>query len=112
MADGTSCEPSGDTVQRACLDYVEINVGNGNSSPALLNQINDVGVDGADLFYPAVSVDSSGNLFTVFDKSSTAMYPSVMDATIAMSATTLSPFQTLHASSHLLQRRRSFQQRV
>ena len=99
MADGTSCEPSGDTVQRACLDYVEINVGNGSSSPTLLNQINDVGVDGADLFYPAVSVDSSGNLFTVFDELSTAMYPSVMDATIAMSATTLSPFQTLHTSS-------------
>ena len=33
-ADGTSCEPPGDTVQRACLDYLEITVDNGLGPPS------------------------------------------------------------------------------
>jgi hypothetical protein len=96
---GTSCQPSGDTVLRACLDYVDITVGNGTSVPTMANQLNNVGVGGADLFYPAVSTDSAGNMYTVFDKSSTTVFPSVMDATVAQAASTLSTFQTLHTSS-------------
>ena len=98
-ADGTSCQPPGDTVQRACLNYLEINVGNGTSIPTLTLQLNNVGVAGADLFYPAVSVDYIGNMFTVFDQSSTSMYPSIMDADIPMGGSTLGSFQTLHTSS-------------
>lgn len=98
-ADGTSCQPAGDTVLRSCLDYVEIAAdGNGNVNATLTNQINNVGVNGADLFYPAVSVDSSGNLITVFDESSTTMLPSIMAASVPSSGTTLSSFQTLHTS--------------
>jgi hypothetical protein len=98
---GTSCEPSGDTVQRACLDYLEFTVDNvsGPQSPTLKLQLNDVGVDGASLFYPAVSIDNDGNMISVFDESSTSMDPSIMDTDVAPSGTTLSSFQTLHTSS-------------
>jgi IPT/TIG domain len=99
-ADGTSCEPSGDTMQRDCLDYVEIQVGGDdiNFPPALTNQIDNVGIDGADLFYPAVSLDQSGNMITVFDESSTNLFPSIEDASVTSASTTLSTFQTLHTS--------------
>ena len=98
-ADGTSCEPSGDTVQRACMDFLEITVGNGGSTPTLGLQVNNVGVDGASLFYPAVAVDDAGDMITVFDKSSTTMDPSIMDADIPAGGTTLTSFNTLHTSS-------------
>jgi IPT/TIG domain len=100
-ADDTSCLPTGDTAQRSCLNFVEIGAdGAGNVNSTLTNQINDVGVNGAALFYPAVSVDSSGNLFTVFNESSTTMFPSTMAATVPSGGTTLSSFQTLHTSSY------------
>jgi hypothetical protein len=98
-ADGTTCFPPGDSVQRACLDYLELNSNAGNQGPGFLQQINNVGVDGADLYYPAVAVDGGGNLLTVFDESSTSMDPSIVDAYIPQGGTTLSTFQTLHTSS-------------
>jgi IPT/TIG domain-containing protein len=99
-ADDTSCMPTGDTVLRSCLNYIEIGAdGAGTVNSTLTNQINNFGVNGAALFYPAVSVDSSGNLFTVFNESSTTMLPSIMAATLPSGGTTLSSFQTLHTSS-------------
>jgi hypothetical protein len=99
-ADNTSCIPTGDSVQRSCLNYVEIGAdGVGNVTSTLTNQINDVGVNGAALFYPAVSVDSSGNLFTVFNESSTTLPISTMAATVPSAGTALSSFQSLHTSS-------------
>jgi hypothetical protein len=99
-AGGTSCQPTGDTVQRSCLDYVEIGADStGHVSATLTSQINNVGVNGAALFYPAVSVDAAGNLFTVFNESSTSMFASIMAATIPAGGSTLSSFQTLHISS-------------
>lgn len=100
-ADGTSCIPSGDSVQRDCLDYVEI-AASGTSiatNPTLANQQNNIGINGADLFYPAVSVDAAGDMITVFDESSTALLPSDLDASIAQGGTTLSSFHTLHTST-------------
>jgi IPT/TIG domain len=93
-ADGTECIPPGDTVERACLDYVEI-----YGSPVL--QINNVGVVGADLYYPSVNVDAAGDLFTAFEESSTTMFPTMMDSTLTDLGypPVLSSFQTLHASS-------------
>jgi hypothetical protein len=100
-ADGTSCQPSGDTVQRDCLDYLEIAASGSSTSPpaSLTNQIDNVGINGDDLFYPAVSLDSAGDLVTVFDESSTTLAPSIEDASIASTGTTLSSFQRLHTSS-------------
>ncbi len=99
-ADGTSCEPSGDTVQRDCLNYLEI-AANSTGSVTLTptNQLNNIGINGVDLFYPAVSVDSAGDMITVFDESSTTLNPSIMDASIPSSGSTLSTFQLLHNSS-------------
>ncbi len=98
-ADGTNCTPSGDSL-RDCLDYVEIAANSaGTVGSTLTNQLNPISVFGADLFYPAVSLDASGNLFTVFDESSTGMFPSIMAATIASGGSTLSSSQLLHASS-------------
>ena len=37
----------------------------------------DLGAPGADVYYPAVSVDSAGDMFAVYTVSSTSMYPSV-----------------------------------
>ena len=99
-ADGTSCLPSGDTVQRNCLDYVEIAAsGSGTVGSTLTNQLDNVGVNGQDLFYPAVSVDGAGDVLTVFDESSATDLPTVKDASIAAGGAALSNFQTLHTSS-------------
>ena len=100
-ADGTSCLPSGDSAQRDCLNYLEIaasgTANTVNTTPT--NQINNVGINGADLFYPAVSLDSAGDVITVFDELSTTVLPSIVDASIASGATSLSSFQTLHTSA-------------
>jgi hypothetical protein len=99
-ADGTSCELTGDTAQRDCLNYVEI-AASGTTNTiggALTNQIDNVSIIGSDLFYPAVSLDSAGDVITVFDESSTAMNPSIIDASIASGSATLSSYHTLHTS--------------
>ena len=99
-ADGTSCIPSGDTVQRDCLDYVEIAANStASATPTLENQLDNVGINGMDLFYPAVSVDSAGDMITVFDELSTTLNPSIVDASVYGGGTQLSAFQTLHTSS-------------
>jgi hypothetical protein len=99
-ADGTSCQPSGDTQQRDCLNYVEIAANSANSPhPTLVNQVNNVGVNGSDLFYPAVTVDGAGDMITVFDESSTSMFPSIEDASIPAGGSALSGFQLLHTSA-------------
>jgi hypothetical protein len=97
-ADGTSCEPPGDTVQRDCLNYLEIAANSTASvTPTITNQLDGVGISGVDLFYPAVSVDSGGDMITVFDESSTTLNPSIMDASIS-DGTQLSAFQLLYTS--------------
>jgi len=100
-ADGTSCEPSGDTMQRDCLDYVEVAIAGDTlgSPPTLTAQIDNVGINGVDLFYPAVSLDAAGDMITVFDESSTGLNPSIEDASVASGGSTLSTFQNLHTSS-------------
>ena len=99
-ADGTSCQPLGDTVQRDCLDYVEIEANSTASvAPTLNTQMNGIALSGADYFYPAVSFDSAGNVLMVFDESSTAVLPSIEDAAFINSGTELTAIQTLHTSS-------------
>ena len=98
-ADTTECTPSGDSTPRSCLDYVGITAsGTGAVSPTI-QQINDVSVSGSYLFYPAVSVDAAGDVVTVFDESSSSIFPTIMDATILAGGSSLSAFQVIHASS-------------
>ncbi len=99
-ADGTSCQLSGDTAQRDCLNYVEI-AASGTTNTiggTLTNQLDNVSIIGSDLFYPAVSLDSAGDVITVFDELSTTMNPSIIDASIASGTATLSSYHTLHTS--------------
>jgi hypothetical protein len=99
-AGGTECTPVGDLAPRSCLDYVGVNASSTGVVNSTITQINNVaGAVGSYLYYPAVSVDSSGNVFTVFDESSSSTFPTIMDATIPAGGSTLSAFQTLHASS-------------
>jgi hypothetical protein len=96
---GTMCTPAGDTTPRSCLDYVAITASSTGVVNPTITQINNVGVDGAYLFYPGVSVDSSGDMITVFDESSASTYTSIVDAVAPSGSSSLSGFETLHTSS-------------
>lgn len=98
-AGGTECTPSTDSAPRSCLDYVEVTAGSTGIVNGTITQINNVGVKGSYLYYPAVSVDSAGDLFTVFDESSSSTFPTVASSTIPSGGSTLRAFQTVHAST-------------
>jgi FG-GAP-like repeat/IPT/TIG domain len=91
---GTDCTPSGDTAPRSCLNLDSISTANGVVATA--TQL-IVGVVGAYLFYPAISVDRSGNAYVVFDESTAASEEAIMVAGIVGGA--LSPSTALHTSS-------------
>jgi IPT/TIG domain len=97
-AGNTTCTPSGDTTARSCLDFVSVGADtSGNVSAGI--QINDVGINGAALFYPAVSLDSTGNVITVFDQSSSSANESIVVAAIDSGSSGVTGFTTLHMSS-------------
>jgi IPT/TIG domain len=98
-AGGTECTTSPDTTQRSCLDYVGVTADGAGNVSSPVTQNNNVGVSGGYLYYPALSMDSSGNVFTVFNESSSSTFPMIVDATIASGGSTLSTLQTLHTSS-------------
>ncbi|MFI5286797.1 MAG: IPT/TIG domain-containing protein [Candidatus Dormibacteria bacterium] len=97
-AGNTTCTPGGDTAARSCLDYMSVGADTSGHVTAG-TQINNIGVVGADLFYPAVSIDNTGNAITVFDQSSNMFDESVMVAAIDSGATILTNFATLRQSS-------------
>src|SRR5260370_28443073 len=81
------CLPSGDSATRSCMSLVDIStVG---AMPTLAQDF-DAGQNGLDLYYPAVTLDSSGDLFVGYSESSPTMYPtaSAVD-TLANSPTAL-----------------------
>ena len=85
---------------RDCLDYIKIaadSAGDVNTHPH--DQINDVGINGADLFYPAVTLNSTGSLFTVFDESSTTGPDRSSPPTSQSPGPSLSAFQIAPSSS-------------
>lgn len=98
-AGGTECTPAGDSAPRSCLDYVGVAASSTGVVNPTVTQINNVGVIGSYLYYPALSVDSSGDVFTVFDESSSSTFPTIMSATIRSGGSTLSAFQTVHPST-------------
>src|SRR5207248_1382828 len=69
----TGCVPNGDTTERACLRLFQVDTA--PATPVLLQDF-DVGVPGADLYYPAVGLDGAGNLFAAFSESSSSLYAS------------------------------------
>ncbi len=65
------CLPSGDTTTRSCMRLVEISTG---SSPTVTQDF-DGGQAGVDIYYPAVTFDSSGDLFISYSDSSPTIDP-------------------------------------
>jgi len=70
------CVPTGDTTTRSCARLIEVSTG--GSTPTVLTD-GDLGFSGADLYYPAVVLDGSGEPFVVATISSSSIYPSVVD---------------------------------
>ncbi len=95
---GTDCTP-GEVTPRSCLDYVEVTASSTGVVNPTVTQLNNVGVTGGYLYYPAVSVDAAGDLFTVFDESSSATFPTIMSSTIPAGGSALTTFQTVHPST-------------
>ncbi len=95
-ADGTTCTPSGDTAPRSCLDFVSVQADTSGDVVAG-TQINNVGVAGASLAFPAVGIDSSGNMIAVFNESSATMDPSIELAAVDSGSAALTSFTTIRS---------------
>ena len=65
------CTPSGDNQTRSCFRLTQIDTA---VYPMVVKQDFDVGAKGLYYFYPALSIDSSGNLGVVFGYSSSTSY--------------------------------------
>src|SRR5271154_2111800 len=68
-----SCTPSGDTIARSCLQYVEVMTS--GASPTVGRDF-AFGTKGAYNYYPSIDLDSSDDLITSFTQSSGAEFPS------------------------------------
>jgi len=62
-----ACMPSGDTAVRPCPRLIQL-----STAGPTVNQNFDLGSTGRDLYYPAVHMDSAGDMFIVYNISSTA----------------------------------------
>jgi hypothetical protein len=67
------CFPSGDSTVRSCARLLQILTG--GSTPTL-SQSFDLGVSGSYVFYPAVTIDGSGDAFFSLSISSSSLYAS------------------------------------
>jgi hypothetical protein len=68
-----SCQPSGDTTQRSCLQFFEVLTS--GVSP-VVNQDFSFGTKNFFDYYPSVDLDSSDDLITSFSQSSSTEFPS------------------------------------
>ena len=66
------CVPAGDSSARSCMRLVEISTG---GAPTVAQDF-DAASNGFDLYFPAITVDSSGDLFIAYSESSFSLYPS------------------------------------
>ena len=96
-AGNTGCTPSGDTQIRSCLNVVSMNASStGTVSGA--TQLTPEGVSGAYLYYPALALDSAGNVVVTFDESSSSTAESIEVASIT-GGSTWSSFTALDVSA-------------
>jgi hypothetical protein len=72
MAGNTGCVPAGDSALRSCLHFAQI-----STATATIGQEITFGQSGEYYYYPAVEIDSSNNLVTVFNRSSLGEFASV-----------------------------------
>jgi hypothetical protein len=66
-----ACTPPGDTTVRDCMRLDEVSTS--GTAPALVQDF-DLATSGLDEYYPAVSLDSSGDLFVAYSASSSTQY--------------------------------------
>jgi IPT/TIG domain-containing protein len=90
-----TCTPPGDTATRPCVRLIEVATG----TPAIATNV-DLGYTGGDVYYPAVTVDGSGDLFAVYNLSSTVLYVGVR--TISEQGGTFSGGQTIRAGDNVV----------
>jgi len=62
-----ACTPPGDTAVRPCPRLIQV-----STAGSTVNQNFDLGSTGNDLYYPAVHVDSAGDMYVVYNISSTS----------------------------------------
>ena len=91
-----ACTPAGDTVVRDCLRLVQVSTT--GSTPSILQDF-DAGATGAYVYYPAVTMDGSGNLFVSYSESSTSMYPSAFAVDQTAGASSLDPSVLVYGGS-------------
>ena len=72
MAGNTGCVPAGDNALRSCLHFVQV-----STATATVGQEITFGESGEYYYYPAVEIDASNNLVTVFNRSSISEFASV-----------------------------------
>jgi hypothetical protein len=72
MGSTTGCMPAGDTSMRACLHFAQV-----DTSAQAITQEMTFGEAGIDYYYPAVALDASDNLVTMFNRSSSSEYVSI-----------------------------------
>jgi hypothetical protein len=87
VAGTDGCIPAGDSITRSCMKLVAISTG--GAVPTVVHDF-DAGQSGVDLYYPAATLDGSGNLFIGYSASSPTMYPSALAVdSLAASPSTL-----------------------
>jgi hypothetical protein len=89
VAGNTGCKPSGSPTVRACTRLVKVSTA--GPVPALL-QAFDVGANGLDIYYPAVTMDTASNLFIALSGSNSSTFSSagVLDIAAGAPAATVS----------------------
>jgi hypothetical protein len=77
-----SCFPNGDVKSRSCIRFIQLdtNTNNNNNDNKVIQDF-DVGALGSSLYYPALSIDRTGNLGIIFGYSSYSIYPSLLIST-------------------------------
>jgi IPT/TIG domain len=86
VAGTNGCVPAGDSTTRSCMGLVAISTG--GTVPTVAQDF-DAAQLGVDLYYPAVTFDSSGDLFVGYSASSPTLDPSALAVdTLAASPTT------------------------
>jgi hypothetical protein len=78
-----ACMPPGDSTMRSCLKLVK--VATNAITPAVQEDIS-AGASGFDYYYPAVSLDGSGDLFIAYSVSSSSLFPTAGAVDIPASA--------------------------
>ncbi|MDE2059477.1 MAG: hypothetical protein KGJ27_07115 [candidate division NC10 bacterium] len=72
----SACKPSGDAKTRACLRLMQFAIGSSITNTTRAQDF-DFGQSGYYYYYPAIQIDGTGNLFSVFSSSSAKLYAGV-----------------------------------